>query len=535
MNVEKAEKLLLSADTYLQPGYFFDFCKNVLHRDLEEEPHREMCDVVEYLVDVLSEYYPGKITPPEHVRNYFINLTPRDSFKSTVFTECLTVYLITIYPNIRVLIASETSTKAKMFCKAVMDHLENNDTYISLYGDKTPKKKDDDHWTTTNFSVRDRTVVGMKEDTVTTCGIGTSLPGYHFDVVIPDDLVSDKNTTTPDQIMATINYIAYLQSLLSPYGVLNIVGTRYHFSDAYGDILDTPEKKEEYNVYVRAASKFVKGKEILYFPKRLTKAFLKKKKKLQGPYIFSCQYYNNPVQEGDQAFDFRKYKLISITDFRKYVISKKNYYWHYYVDPALTEEKKRKGDYTAMSPYVVTPDERRYLYRPKAVREGEDTVATTIYLHHKSLSKELGKPYSSHFEMIGFQKLLVKEMKLLERNHGHKIHWTEQKTETPTTKEIRIRSAIPWLEEGLLYLVVDNPKPGFHNLEGAIKMLVDQAMRFPLCKNDDMLDNQGYMIDLSVTPRGSKTRPKGADFDDDWEDSDEPINIVEDMSHMPGR
>ncbi len=772
--ISKAEKLLISADTYLQPGHYFDFCTKVLHRDLEEQPHREMCDVAEYQTDFFEEYFPTKTTPPEEVKNYFLSLTPRDSFKSTVFTECMTVKLITKFPNCRVLISSETSTKAKLFASAVMNHLEENEKYITLYGEQWPEKKDDFPWSSQRFNVRARTVVGLKENTVMTCGIGQSMPGLHFDFIISDDLVSDKNTTTKEQIQQTTDHVAYLQSLLAPYGVHSLIGTRWHYFDSYGEILDDPDKREEYNCYVRGATKKRKGKIVLYFPGRLTPAFLRKKAKLQGKYIFNCnpgeapilmedftekpicevevgdkvvgwetfeengrrkrrmvksevleinsrvaktqtvfldngekvrctpdhkwytgrspndpthkeyrpaivgsrmlkincadmhsvcwyegieydrgwlggmfdgeghcrkggalwihqctehnlpvyeklvatakrleydfkesaykgqttgifmrggaaikrrfllenkpskgwqilaslygnsarfvgqkpkvtkiveegeeevfalttstgnyvawnylskncQYHNDPVSADDHAFDFKNYNLISKNDFKRIIIAQKNYFWFYMVDPALTEEKKRRGDYTAMSPYVITADEKIYLYRPKAVKEGEDTIAKTIYDHHKSVSKDLGKPYASYFEMLGFQKLLVKEMKMMERKSRHKIHWSNQKTETPTSKEIRIRSAIPFLEEGLLYLVEDTPRPGFHNLTGATAMLVDQAHRFPLCKNDDMLDNQGYIIDLMVIPMKAKgAAKKGKNFDNDWEDDDDP-------------
>ena len=538
--LDDASKLLKSSDTYLQAGYYYDFCKNVLQRDLEEQPHREMCDVAEYAFSMFEKYYPTKTTPPEEVKNYFLNMTPRDSYKSTVFTECFTVKAITKYPNCRVLISSEVVGKAKAFSGAAQNHLEENLIYRSLYGDKFPEKKDDETWSKGKWTVRDRTVVGLKEESVMTTGVGGSLPGMHYDIIVADDLVSDKNTQTREQIEKVIEHIALLQSLLQPWGILVIVGTRWHINDAYGDIIDTPEKAEEFNIFIRGActvdldfSKRMTSPEEragLYFPTKLTKSFLKKKLKLQKRFIYNCQYFNEPISEEDQTFDWRKYNLMSENDFERDVLfidkktgkAKGNFYWFYLVDPALTDEKKKKGDYTAMSPYIITPDDKIYLYKALAVREGEDTIAETIYMHHMRLCKKLGNPYASYFEMIGFQKLLVKLMKRLEKKFKHKIYWQNQKTENKTSKEIRIRSAVPYVEDGDMFIVDPVRNPVYSLMTKTNKMLIDQATSFPMCKNDDLLDNQGYIIDLKVEPRDTKTVNKRLDFDNDYDDDDGP-------------
>ena len=175
-----------------------------------------------------------------------------------------------------------------------------------------------------------------------------------------------------------------------------------------------------------------------------------------------------------------------------------------------------------MSPYIITTDDQIYLYKAKAVRENEDTLPKTIYQHHKMLCKKLGNPYASYFEMIGFQKLLVKLMKRLEKEFKHKIYWQNQKTESRTSKEVRIRSAVAYVNDGDMHIVDPVLNPIYHLLNPTNKMLIDQAMSFPMCKNDDLLDNQGFIIDLKVEPFDKKTEEKRVDFDNDWDDDDPP-------------
>ena len=92
------------------------------------------------------------------------------------------------------------------------------------------------------------------------------------------------------------------------------------------------------------------------------------------------------------------------------------------------------------------------------------------------------------------------------------------------SKEMRIKAALPLLEARKIWLVEDAKNPKLPTLTGANKMLVDQALRFPLVKNDDMLDNQGYMVKEAVaTKRNKQVKQTSEAFihDDDLDDDDE--------------
>jgi len=516
----KEEALLLKAQEYLKPENFYYFCRDIMQRDMEPQPHLEMCSVAEHAINSFEDYYVRGVTPGPFDKTYYLCLTPRDSFKSTVWTECLPVYAALKHPNIRILIASENVGKAEKFCAAGREHFEDNNILRTYYGDQTPKSKNDAVWSRGQYRLTARTRVGLKEHTVMTCGIGTTMPGMHYDIIVCDDLVSEKNVTTAEQVEKVVDNIRYLQSLLSPGGLLFIIGTRWHFDDAYGAILDDPDQRDLYNIYIRSAGGSLDLNEItgkpkpLYFPNRLTEAFLEKKLKAQKRYIFSCQYLNKPVPTGEQAFDVSRYEYISKKAFFKDILLKDgkngkargNFYWFYLVDPALTEEKKKRGDYTALTPYVITPDRKMYLYRAKAIKAGEDTVIDEIYNHYISVRKDLGPSYNgtAHIETVAFQKLMKTMLKAKTEQHGQKIKWKELKQENRTSKEVRIRAAIPHLEDGDFVIVDDHKSPDQHNVTGANRLLLDQASRFPYCKNDDLLDNQGFIIEVAKFPKTDK-------------------------------
>jgi len=196
------------------------------------------------------------------------------------------------------------------------------------------------------------------------------------------------------------------------------------------------------------------------------------------------------------------------------------------VDPAITEESKRRGDYTAISPYVVFPDGRRFLYRAICGKWGADKLIDKIYDHYIKIKLDLGPSYNNqaHIETIAFQKLLLPLLKDKTLQKQERISWKELKTENKTSKEVRIRSAVPYLEAGDLWLVQRSHKKtalGTHDLTDANAILMQQAQQFPMSTNDDMIDNQGYMVHLvkKPPPEAAPNKKQGWDYQMGVEDT----------------
>lgn len=102
-----------------------------------------------------------------------------------------------------------------------------------------------------------------------------------------DDLVSERNVTTADQIEKVKQHYRFAYSLLEPGGLFIIIGTRYHM-DMYNDIL----KDTSFKTMVRPATT-LNGEP--FFPSRLGKKRLEELKQSQGTYIFNSQYMLNPL------------------------------------------------------------------------------------------------------------------------------------------------------------------------------------------------------------------------------------------------
>ncbi len=90
----------------------------------------------------------------------------------------------------------------------------------------------DPGWTEDAITVGGRTR-NLKEPTISAAGIDAVKVGTHYDVIVCDDLHSQLNVTTPEQIRKVVEYYRLILSLLEPRGDLIVVGTRWHYSDPY--------------------------------------------------------------------------------------------------------------------------------------------------------------------------------------------------------------------------------------------------------------------------------------------------------------
>jgi predicted phage terminase large subunit-like protein len=95
----------------------------------------------------------------------------------------------------------------------------------------------------------------FKEPTVYSCSVGTSVTGWHFDLIILDDIVTFENSDNPNKAQRILNWALDLESIVNAREAdrgdeFIIIGTRYYKWDYYGHLLglnlDTEEEISEY-------------------------------------------------------------------------------------------------------------------------------------------------------------------------------------------------------------------------------------------------------------------------------------------------
>jgi hypothetical protein len=298
---------LCRARAYASPDGFLPFCRDIIgYKDLVNHFHKGICT---------------HVTNPKH--RYKMLQACRGSFKSCIATIAYSTWLIgreyTLYDrcNIRILIGSEVLQLTGTFMRAIRQILEWNEDYKELFGDHKGaehRKSTGRVWSDTAIISRYRTLPYLKEPTVSAIALGAPRAGNHYDVIIADDLETERASASRDMIDKCWIFYKLLHALLEPrladYVIrvlprpeMSLVSTRWHHQDIYARIIEDNEEEvlldEQYAILIKPA-RMKDG--TLTFPERFDEDELAHKKRKLGPYIFACQFLMDPTPSEDRTF-----------------------------------------------------------------------------------------------------------------------------------------------------------------------------------------------------------------------------------------
>lgn len=377
-------------------------------------------------------------------------------------------------PNDRILISSETFAQSKTFLSAIKTHIEDNQTFRAIYGDQ---KKPDSVWRQEELTVAGRTKVA-REPSVSVSGVGQTRVGMHYDKIILDDVVSNNNINTPEQIKKIIDHYRLLLSILDPGGELIIVGTRYSFADLYGYLLE-----EEKGTFAELIRSCYNKDGSLYFPSRLTKSFLEAQRKSQGASHFANQYRNCPVDQDSATFrtDWVRYFIKPPSDLNIYLL----------IDPASTDNKK--SDFTGIIICGVDPNNNIFVL--EAINN-KSSIGKMVGLVFEKV-KEYGIHDSGcvglevNANQQTYQYIFAEEME------KQKFYFpiTELKPNSTRSKAARIKALQPWFENGKVYIKKDQSE--FYH----------QITMYPRTRHDDLIDSFANILQI-MTPATETTEDK---------------------------
>lgn len=326
-------------------------------------------------------------------------LMPRDHQKSRLIAFRV-VQAITCDPTLRVLYISATSDLAEKQLKFMKDILTS-----PLYRKYWPnhvilEEARREKWTSSEISLDHpaRKIEGVRDPTVFTAGLTTTITGLHCDIAVLDDVVVDENAVTSDGRAKVESQYSLLSSIEGTDSQEWVVGTRYHPKDLYGQLiqLEVETTNDEgvvldsqpiYEVFQKEVEDSSQGDGTGHFlwPRQqrvdgkwfgFSKEILAQKKaKYLSASKFRAQYYNNPNDVTDSP--------IARTLFQYYdpkYIKRDNGRW-FFKDRALNVfaaidfaySKSKKADYTALC--VVGMDTYKNIYVLDVERIKSDKVS----------------------------------------------------------------------------------------------------------------------------------------------------------------
>lgn len=172
-------------------------------------------------------------------------LYPAAHGKTTLVSTLLPIWALCKDPNIRIAIIAKNDIDAKAIMKSIHAELLGNFELIRDFG---PFQDPEKPWAETFTSVAKRTRRG-KESTLAAFGAGSrNALGYRCDWAICDDVVTDKNSATPEQRAKLKMWFMQGPRTMAEHSDdrLTVVGTLFDPEDLYADLIDlvNPETGE---------------------------------------------------------------------------------------------------------------------------------------------------------------------------------------------------------------------------------------------------------------------------------------------------
>jgi len=428
------------------------FAKEILgFKDIEKSVHGKLCQKLQ-----------------DFSKKKKLILLPRGSFKTSISTVSFPIWCLIHNPNLRILIDSEVYDNSKNYLKAIRLIYETNKEFRLLYGNYVSKRG----WLEESLTIRKRTVI-FKEPSIDIGSLDTVKVGMHYDIIIMDDIVSDKNIQTKEQRLKVIDHYKLILSILEPNGLLIICGTRWHWIDLYAYIIEENKhlsQTQKFDIYIESA---IKENGELFFPNRLTKEFLDEQLAKQGSAIFNAQYKNSPTNIENAYFK-------NVNYYSSWMEVPKDLYIVEVCDPAISE--KETADFTAT--IVAGVDKLNNIWVLDYFNKHSNPYDT---IKDMLIMRQRWHPHTIGIETNLFQKVLKYILEQQEAKAGVLLPIEELK-HTKQSKEMRILALQPFFEQGKIFVRKDMTE------------LLDQIWTYPKCKNDDLIDALSMVIELARTP-----------------------------------
>ncbi|MEX2282249.1 MAG: hypothetical protein WEE89_07175 [Gemmatimonadota bacterium] len=449
--------------------------------------------------DIEHPWLLARIREVQESPDGHLDLWARGHFKSSIITFGKTVQDILashgeeplpMWKGVQPCFAifSHTRPEAKKFLRQIKYTLEGSLFLRELFPDilwrsaqyQSPK------WSENEGLVVKRNGT-QKESTVEAWGLIDGMPtGRHFQVLIYDDLITERHVTNPDMMTKVESQYRLSFNLGDAEPRVRVIGTRYHFGDLYGRIIK--EQTAKPRLYPATIDGALTGD-----PVYLSREQLDKKVRDMGPYISSAQLMQNPIADSKQSFAriwLRFYTPNTVGGARQM-------YRMLICDPA--NEKKKSSDWTTMGVLGAGPDHNLYLLDYVRDRLNlQERAQAFIRLHRK------WQPQFTGYEKYGKDSDIAYIKEVQEREV---YRFDVRELGGQLSKFDRVNRLVPVCAERRYYLPERLIYTGYdHKPVDLIEQFVNEEYAaWPVPLHDDGLDMMSRVFDegVMIWPRGA--------------------------------
>ena len=460
----------------------------------------------------------------EDKKTHQLVLMPRDHRKSAMVAFRVAWYL-TKNPCLRVLYISATSNLAEKQLSFIKNII-TRDIYRRYWPHHVnPDEGKRAKWTNTEIELDHplRKKENIRDPSIFTAGLTTSITGLHCDIAVLDDTVVFENAYTPEGREKVKGQYSLLSSIEGGEALEWVVGTRYHPSDLYNELLamrediydpDGNKVDEEpiYEVWQRQVEDIGDGSGEFLWPRQqrsdgkwfgFDRTILARKR---GQYLdrgqFRAQYYNDPTDPDNAPIDANKFQY-----YDKTFLTRENGFWYYRnrklnvvaaIDFAYSLTKQ--ADFTAIA--VVGLDSENNYYILDLERFKTDRISE--YFKRILAMSNRWSFRKLRAEVTAAQAVIVTQLREEFKKHGLAISIDEYRPDRRLgSKEERIAS--------ILEPRYDNMQM-WHTRGGNCQMLEDELVtRNP--PHDDLKDSVASAVDVAVKPSDRAGRTKAHKID----------------------
>jgi hypothetical protein len=308
----------------------------------------------------------------EENKSHQLLLFPRDHMKSALVAFRV-AHRITVDPTLRVLYLSATSNLAQKQLSFIKNIL-TSPVYKRYWPDHVHEDEGKrEKWTQTEIALDHpkRKEEGVRDPTIFTGGLTTSLTGLHCDIAVLDDIVVYENAYTGEGREKVKSQYSLLSSIEGANAKEWVVGTRYHPKDLYSELLEMAEdiyndegeivgSEPIYEIMEKAVEDTGDGTGEFLWPRQRRpdgkffgfdrQVLAKKRAQYLDKTQYRAQYYNDPSDPDTRPVDYDKFQY-----YAKEHLTNNSGSWYYrdrklnvFASIDFAYSVRKRADYTAI-------------------------------------------------------------------------------------------------------------------------------------------------------------------------------------------
>ena len=299
-------------------GDLYFFCTDILRMDRRrfygDQARDDDMDMWPPLHGEMSRFMSEVETARE---TYHCLLVARGHLKTSLMIGYL-AWRVLRDPDLRVLIVNGNEKYALASMDLLKEYLQSDDVQ-RLWPDVVWENPESDApaWTMHRITLRRK--IKDRVPTVSVAGIFSGMASMHYHLIVLDDIVNEDNYKEQEQRDRVRDARDHCDHLLRKGGKVINLGTRWHFDDAHGDLVDgagwkgnAPKGRYVGQVRLMHRSCWADDGENPILPTRWTRESLLEKQGRTPKKEWAAHYLNDPNPADEAIFletDFRWFRL----------------------------------------------------------------------------------------------------------------------------------------------------------------------------------------------------------------------------------